>query len=120
MPSASASSAANARASFTTSSIEIPDRGTNGITSAAPIRGWPPVCFVMSISSTALAAPASALARTAYGEPTTVVLAVGLPVDEPSVSGGEGVTDRFDHVEPATLAEVRDADDEGSGLGHRG
>src|SRR5215207_1758212 len=73
MLSSSASSAANARASFTTSSIEIPDRGTNGITSAAPIRGWPPVCFVMSISSTALAAPASALARTASGEPTTVV-----------------------------------------------
>src|SRR6185436_13963167 len=73
MPSAPDSSAANARASPTTSSIEIPDRGTNGITSAAPIRGWPPVCLVMSISSTALAAPASALPRTASGEPTTVV-----------------------------------------------
>ena len=44
-----------------------------GITSTAPIRGWLPCCCSMSISSTALAAPAIAAARAACGDPIRVV-----------------------------------------------
>ena len=49
-----------------------PRMGMKGMTSTAPIRGWLPFCSSMSMSSTALAAPARAAARTAAGEPIRV------------------------------------------------
>src|SRR2546427_2279804 len=44
--------------------------GRKGMTSTAPIRGWLPRCWSMSISSADFAAQASADRRTASGEPT--------------------------------------------------
>ena len=46
--------------------------GMNGMTSAAPMRGWTPFCLVRSISSAALPAARTADSTTASGEPAMV------------------------------------------------
>src|ERR1700730_4550202 len=61
------------RASATHSSMETPSRGTNGITSVAPIRGCTPVWCVMSMSSAALPAPRITASATASGLPARVI-----------------------------------------------
>src|SRR5882757_6523641 len=49
-----------------------PSMGINGSTSVAPTRGCAPLCFVRSISSTALPVPRSAASATASGSPASV------------------------------------------------
>src|SRR5580698_9687650 len=51
---------------------EIPETGTNGITSVAPMRGCTPRCTVRSISSAALPAARTAASTTASGRPAMV------------------------------------------------
>ena len=84
----------------------------NGITSAAPIRGCPPSCCVMSISSTAARRPGQRAAPDGVGiaehrgvEP--VVVGVGLGVDDASAGHLQRLDDRVDHVGAPALAEVR-------------
>src|ERR1700722_15615416 len=54
------------------SARETPLTGTKGTTSAAPMRGWTPVCLVRSISSAALPTEHTAASTTAAGEPAMV------------------------------------------------
>ena len=56
----------------THSSIVTFETGMKGMTSVAPMRGCPPLCFSMSISSAALAQQANAACLTAWGSPTKV------------------------------------------------
>ncbi len=56
----------------THSSIVTPSMGTNGTTSAAPMRGWTPLCLFKSISSTALPTARMAASLTASGGPANV------------------------------------------------
>ena len=60
------------RASIAHSAREIPLTGTNGTTSAAPIRGCTPLCRVRSISRAAWMTPRTAASTTAAGGPAKV------------------------------------------------
>ena len=62
----------NARAASTHWSIVAPETGTSGQTSSAPMRGWAPRCFDMSISSLAATAPRNAASLTPSSAPTNV------------------------------------------------
>ena len=63
---------ANSLASSAHSSSVIPLTGTSGRTSVAPIRGWAPWCFLISMSSPAFLTTLNAASTTARASPTKV------------------------------------------------
>ena len=97
---------------------EIPDTGTKGITSVAPIRGCTPRCTVRSMSSAAR--PAGAHGRLHYrqrapgnGHHRTIVVAIHRPVEQGDAIHAHGVHDGMHFLKIAALGEVGHALDDG-------
>ena len=110
--------APNVRASSTHASIVVSPRGTNGMTSTAPIRGCSPVCCSMSMSATACSTSRSRPADTASCSPATVNTdRLWLASDVRSRrntpgDGGQGVGEPLDDVEATAFGDVGHAFDE--------